>query len=126
MNLTLLLYSSACTSNELHKWLGLESELISFFLLLSFSSQEARFTLLAFKSFEAYLDIANAARILGSCMVTLTNSNCILVYMRRLMRKMILGSNTTVSVLVLYEMDCYSMQLLWYGPSSFFFYSPGV
>ena len=58
--------------------------------------------------------------LLVSCTVTLTDLSCILVYMRRVMRKMGLDKNTTGSVLVLCEMDCYSMLLPWYG---FLFYA---
>ena len=61
--------------------------------------------------------------LLENCMVTLIDLSYILVYMRRVTQKMVMGRNTTLSALILCDLDCYSMQLLWYVPfSPFFFY----
>ena len=62
------------------------------------------------------MPIQRSRMLLGSCTATLTDLSCIQVYMRKVTRMMVLDSNTAVYALILCEMGCYSMQLLWYDP----------
>ena len=66
------------------------------------------------------MPIQKSQMLLGNCTVILTDLSYILASMQRVTRKMVLDRNTTLSALVLCDLDCYSMQLLWYHPFLFY------